>query len=84
MKCPRCGNELTLDSHRKIPLYMCYSCGYIEGRSADTNFDYGEKTNFSHMRTLNFNEQAAFISKGLGIDEHAIRTWMLSPYEAED
>ena len=32
MKCPRCGSEMTLDSHRKYSAYMCYECGYIEGR----------------------------------------------------
>ena len=35
MKCPRCGSEMTLDSHRKIPLNMCYECGYIEGRTLE-------------------------------------------------
>ena len=33
MKCPRCGHEMTLDGHRKIDLFMCYECGYIEGRN---------------------------------------------------
>ena len=32
MKCPRCGNEMVLDTHRKYPLNMCYECGYMEGR----------------------------------------------------
>ena len=32
MKCPRCGHEMTLDTHRKYALNMCYECGYIEGR----------------------------------------------------
>ena len=35
MKCPRCGCEMELDSHRKIPLNMCYNCGYIEGRTTE-------------------------------------------------
>ena len=33
MKCPCCGKEMNLDGHRKIDLFMCYECGYIEGRS---------------------------------------------------
>lgn len=35
MKCPRCGHEMTLDTHRKYALNMCYECGYIEGRLID-------------------------------------------------
>ena len=35
MKCPRCGHEMTLDTHRKYALNMCYECGYIEGRLND-------------------------------------------------
>ena len=53
MKCPRCGGELTLDHHRKYPIYMCYECGYIE-KLVD-----GEKknveSNFKHLKSLNFN-----------------------------
>ena len=30
MKCPRCGSEMTLDTHRKYPVNMCYECGYNE------------------------------------------------------
>lgn len=32
MKCPCCGKEMVLDGHRKIDMFMCYECGYIEGR----------------------------------------------------
>ena len=35
MKCPCCGNEMNLDGHRKIDMYMCYECGYIEGRNVE-------------------------------------------------
>ena len=51
MKCPRCGSEMELDSHRKIPLNMCYNCGYIEGRTTEG----GElnSTNFTHLKGLN-------------------------------
>ena len=81
MKCPRCGNEMTLDTHRKIPLQMCYSCGYIEGRTSDDNFSTEHETNFIHMRQLNFNEKVAFLSAGLNVDEEIVRTWLEAPYE---
>lgn len=32
MKCPCCGSEMVMDAHTKIDKYMCYDCGYIEGR----------------------------------------------------
>ena len=44
MKCPRCGSEMTLDSHRKIPLNMCYECGYIEGRTLKEQGIHVEKS----------------------------------------
>ena len=33
MKCPRCGAEMVLDNHRKYEAWMCYECGYMEGRN---------------------------------------------------
>ncbi len=73
MKCPRCGSEMTLDSHRKIPLNMCYNCGYIEGRAVD---DMSGKTNFERLQKLNINEMAAFLSAGLNIGEDKIAEWL--------
>lgn len=73
MKCPRCGSEMTLDSHRKIPLNMCYNCGYIEGRSVE---DLDGKSNFERMRALNLNEMAAFLASGLGVDEEKAADWL--------
>ena len=67
MKCPRCGHEMTLDTHRKYALNMCYECGYIEGRLIDPE-KKGE-TNFERMKKLNFNEMVAFLTKGLNLDE---------------
>ena len=32
MKCPCCGKDMFMDSHTKIDKYMCYDCGYMEGR----------------------------------------------------
>ncbi len=79
MKCPRCGSEMTMDSHRKIPLNMCYNCGYIEGRAVEE--ETGVVTNFQHMKTLNFNEFVAFVSAGLGVDEAKLTAWLESPAE---
>ncbi len=73
MKCPRCGSEMSLDSHRKIPLNMCYNCGYIEGRAVD---DVSGMTNFERMRSLNLNEMAAFLAKGFGLEEDAVADWL--------
>jgi hypothetical protein len=77
MICPRCGSEMELDSHRKIPLYMCYNCGYIEGRSTEGGVLHG--TNYNHLMGLNINETAAFLSKGLGLPEDKISAWLADP-----
>ncbi len=80
MKCPRCGSEMVLDSHRKIPLNMCYECGYIEGRTYDG--EKGRITNFDHLKNLNLNETAAFLAsalqeKGIEIDEATLTDWLV-------
>lgn len=76
MKCPRCGSEMVLDTHRKIPLEMCYECGYIEGRSIEK--DAGpQPSNFEHMKTLNFNELVAFLAAGLELPENKVSEWLL-------
>ena len=74
MKCPRCGSEMVMDGHRKIDMYMCYECGYIEGRLIDPE-KKGE-TNFERLKKLNFNEMLAFLSKGLGMDEEKLADWL--------
>ncbi len=74
MKCPRCGHEMTLDTHRKYALNMCYECGYIEGRLIDPE-KKGE-TNFERMKKLNFNEMVAFLTKGLNLDEAKLADWL--------
>ncbi len=73
MKCPRCGSEMSLDSHRRIPLNMCYNCGYIEGRAVE---DVKGLTNFERMKSLNINEMAAFLSSSLGLEERKIADWL--------
>ena len=84
MKCPRCGSEMELDSHRKIPLNMCYACGYIEGRAIEEN--KANATNFDHLKGLNLNETAAFLaaglnSKGISINEEELIDWLLDTME---
>ena len=74
MKCPRCGSEMNLDSHRKISLQMCYNCGYIEGRNIGPVAK--KQTNFEHMKKLNFNEMVAFLSGKLNIPEEKISDWL--------
>ena len=74
MKCPRCGAEMTLDGHRKIDLFMCYECGYIEGRNMGPAAD--DLTNYERLHTLNLNESAALISSGLGVDHQVVTSWL--------
>ena len=73
MKCPRCGSEMALDSHRKIPLNMCYNCGYIEGRAVE---DVKGMSNYERMKSLNLNEMAAFLASGLGLEELKVADWL--------
>ena len=73
MKCPRCGSEMTLDSHRRIPLNMCYNCGYIEGRAVE---DVRGLTNYERLKSLNINEMAAFLAESLGVEESKVAEWL--------
>lgn len=75
MKCPCCGHEMTLDGHRKIELYMCYDCGYIEGRNVEVA-PISKATNFERLRKMNMNETIAFMSSSLGIDPKHLSMWM--------
>ncbi len=84
MKCPRCGSEMVLDSHRKIPLNMCYDCGYIEGRTLDD--EPSVPNNYVHLKKLNMDDTASFLSKGLkdkGIDvnKSTILDWLMSSFK---
>ena len=74
MKCPQCGNNMEIDTHRKIPLMMCYECGYIEGR----NIGRKEKreTNYEHLKKLNFNEMVAFLAGKLNLPEERLSSWL--------
>ena len=75
MKCPRCGNEMTLDEHRNYPLFMCYECGYMEGREFGGVQEKGE-SNFERLKTLSFNEAVAFLAKGLQVGEEAVASFL--------
>ena len=75
MKCPRCGHEMVEDTHRKIPLMMCYECGYMEGRNLGPITSSGE-TNFARMKKLSINELIPFLSKGLDLDPVRLAAWL--------
>ena len=81
MNCPRCGHEMVIDNHRRIPQMMCYECGYIEGRTYDDNFNAEKNTNFKHLKELNFNESVAFLVTGLGVDEDSLRDFLDSEFK---
>ena len=74
MKCPRCGHEMTVDTHRKYALQMCYECGYMEGRDMGT-ISVGE-TNFARLKAMNFNEFVATLAQGMGLDEEKLSDWL--------
>ena len=78
MQCPRCGSDMTLDTHRRYPLEMCYHCGYIEGRRVESA---GDASNFAHLRSLDFNEAVVFLSDGLGLDPVKLADWLDDKYE---
>ena len=73
MKCPRCGNEMTVDTHRKYTLEMCYECGYMEGRNMGP---VKNETNFSRLKSMNLNEFVALLSAGMGLDEEKLADWL--------
>lgn len=76
MKCPRCGHEMVIDGHRKIDMFMCYDCGYIEGRNTGDVAADKAVTNYERLRGLNFNEAVAFLANGLGVDQDKLALWM--------
>ena len=76
MKCPRCGAELVVDSHRKYDVMMCYECGWMEGRDLGENITEKKITNFERLRNMNFNETVAFLSKQLKVSDTAVSTWL--------
>ena len=77
MKCPCCGQEMVMDGHRKIDLYMCYECGYIEGRRMEPV--RRKASNFERLKKMNMNEAVSLIAHGLGVDEAKLASWMERP-----
>ncbi len=75
MKCPKCGKEMTLDDHRKYPIYMCYSCGHVTAFSKDGD-GAAKPVNFSYIKTLNEAELAAYMARGLDVDEEKLLRWL--------
>lgn len=76
MKCPCCGNEMNLDNHRKIDLFMCYECGYIEGRRMEQTVAASGSTNYEKIKGMNLNEVAALVSRRFGLDTNTVATWL--------
>ena len=76
MKCPRCGAEMQIDTHRKYDAWMCYECGYMEGRNLGENIQERKISNFERLRAMNFNEAVTFLSKGLDLKEETVFAWL--------
>lgn len=76
MKCPRCGQEMTPDSHRKYDAMMCYSCGYMEGRDLGGDIQTRSITNFERLRRMSFNETVAFLGAAFALDENRLSAWL--------
>lgn len=76
MKCPRCGAELVIDSHRKYDVLMCYECGWMDGRDLGDNITEQKITNFERLRKMNFNEAVSFLSNSLKLTDAKLSTWL--------
>lgn len=82
--CPRCGAAMQEDKHRRMDVFMCYFCGYVddgsiskeEAKEIPENLPGTKTTNYTHLQTLNLNEAAMFIAKGLGLDPYAVADWL--------
>ena len=74
MKCPRCGSEMVMDEHRKMDLYMCYDCGYVEGNSLDDTAEVYHETGIEHLHSA-LNESVSTLEKELGTVEHNVNSW---------
>ncbi len=79
MKCPCCGKDMFMDSHTKIDKYMCYDCGYMEGRRIPEHISAKKVTNFERIGKLNYNGVASLIASGFGVDKVAIASWLEQP-----
>ena len=66
MKCPCCGKEMVMDAHTKIDKFMCYECGYVEGRMLPNS--HTKNYNCSRVHTLD--DAFSFLSRGLSNAAH--------------
>lgn len=66
---------MNLDGHRKMDMYMCYECGYIEGRNVEPVAAVN-CTNYEKIGKMNLNEMAAFVSAGFGLDSKSVALWL--------
>lgn len=73
MKCPCCGHEMVMDDHRKIDMFMCYDCGFIEGRNLEQK---PHSTNYERLRNMNLNESIACLCNTFGLEEKRIASWL--------
>lgn len=78
MKCPRCGSEMTIDSHRKYAVPMCYECGFIEGRNLESIGGRG-LTNFERLQKMSFNEMVAYLTAYSPVGEDKVSEWLMRP-----
>ena len=74
MKCPRCGNEMVMDEHRKMNLFMCYECGYVEGNSLEDDVRPYQETGMEHLHS-SLNESVSTLEKEIGFVEHNVNSW---------
>ena len=63
MKCPCCGSKMEMDSHTKIDRFMCFDCGYSEGRRMGNvpHVTYSFK-NKTHVKVYGDNKFARFMA----------------------
>ena len=80
MKCPKCGADMVVTNHRRYPMWMCYYCGYMEGRNMeiDNSMRITVAQTFNRM---NEDDMALFLSqcdfKGASFED--VRAWMDVP-----
>ena len=67
---------MTLDSHRKYDVMMCYECGYMEGRNLGDNIQKSSITNYERLCKMSFNETVAFLCSRLGLNETKVSAWL--------
>ncbi len=72
MKPPCCGKEMVMDAHTKIDKFMCYDCGYVEGRPVPATRLGKRIYRHKFVRSYSMNDAMAFITKGLGLGKSSL------------